>query len=197
MGPIEKFEVNGLMVSIFRDDNAESPREWDNVGTMVCFHRRYKLGDKVPGYTPESLQEFIEESGAIALPLYLMDHSGLSISTGDFGCPWDSGQVGYIYVTKEKLLKEFSASELTDDLRTRAIQCLNDEVKVYDQYLSGEVYGYVIERVIPASAPCETCNHAAPKHMEHVDSCWGFFGMEYCKQEALASAEHAAKGKKS
>ncbi len=29
------------------EDNAQNPRtEWDNLGTMVCFHRSYSLGDK-------------------------------------------------------------------------------------------------------------------------------------------------------
>ena len=34
-------------ITIQRDEDAESPREWDdNVGTMVCAHQRYILGDE-------------------------------------------------------------------------------------------------------------------------------------------------------
>ena len=33
-------------LEIFDDLNPCSPREFDNLGTMVCFHRRYNLGDE-------------------------------------------------------------------------------------------------------------------------------------------------------
>jgi len=42
----------------------------------------------------------------IMLPLYLYDHSGITMSTGKFSCPWDSGQVGWIYCTIEKAMEE-------------------------------------------------------------------------------------------
>jgi hypothetical protein len=34
--------------------------------------------------------------------LYLYDHSGITISTSPFSCGWDSGQVGFIYLTRQK-----------------------------------------------------------------------------------------------
>ena len=39
-------EGNMYTLKIEQDDCAESPREWDNVATMVCWHRNYSLGDK-------------------------------------------------------------------------------------------------------------------------------------------------------
>ena len=41
--------------------------------------------------------------------LYLYDHSGITMSTGSFCDSWDSGQVGFIYVTKEDIEKEYGA----------------------------------------------------------------------------------------
>ena len=32
--------------------------------------------------------------GFVFLPLYLFDHSGITMNTSGFSCPWDSGQVG-------------------------------------------------------------------------------------------------------
>jgi len=32
-------------LKIMYDDNAQNPREWDNLGKMMCWHRRYDLGD--------------------------------------------------------------------------------------------------------------------------------------------------------
>ena len=41
-------QIKDITIKIERDGDAESPREWDNVGTMVCWHSRYNLGDEQP-----------------------------------------------------------------------------------------------------------------------------------------------------
>ena len=39
--------VNGTHKLIVKRENyPDNPRNWDNIGTMVCFHSRYDLGDK-------------------------------------------------------------------------------------------------------------------------------------------------------
>ena len=38
---------------IQRDDFAESPRDWDNLAVMACWHRSYRLGDKIDENSPE------------------------------------------------------------------------------------------------------------------------------------------------
>lgn len=43
----------------------------------------------------------------IILPLFLYDHSGITMNTSGFNCPWDSGQVGIIYISKKKAKEEF------------------------------------------------------------------------------------------
>jgi len=35
-----------MRLKIEQDEDAEDPREFDNLGIMVCFHKRYNLGDK-------------------------------------------------------------------------------------------------------------------------------------------------------
>lgn len=37
---------DGYKLEILNDDCPMSPREWDNLGTMVCFHKGYGLGDQ-------------------------------------------------------------------------------------------------------------------------------------------------------
>ena len=44
--PIEVLDIDGFKVKIFHDSAPQSPREWDNLGTMVCWHRKYCLGDE-------------------------------------------------------------------------------------------------------------------------------------------------------
>jgi hypothetical protein len=122
----------------------------------------------------ERVAEAIADSGSIVLPLYLYDHSGITISCRSFPCPWDSGQVGAIYVTAEKVNAEYG--DTSKSSVTRAIGCLESEVTEYDQYLTGQVYGYVI----------------TDDDGTEVDSCWGFYGLDYCKEEATAQAKAIA-----
>jgi len=111
----------------------------------------------------------------VILPLGLYDHSGISMYVGSQPSPfdpggWDSGQVGWIYVSAEKARKEFGRK-----WRKRAEECLRAEVKVYDDFITGNVWGFVVEG---ADGEC-------------VDSCWGFVGdVEYAFAEGKSSAEY-------
>ena len=78
----------------------------------------------------EAMQKVISEK-YLMLPLYLYDHSGLAMSTESFSgraphAEWDSGQVGWIYVSKEDALKEFDADKMTGAIRQKA----EDEIAV-------------------------------------------------------------------
>jgi 3',5'-cyclic AMP phosphodiesterase CpdA len=96
------------------------------------------------------------------------------MSTKPFGCPWDSGQVGFIFATKETLIKEYGRAD--EDIINKAKEILEAEVKVYDQYLTREVYGYRIYEV-------STCDHGH-EHREEVESSWGYYGEDICLKEA-------------
>lgn len=165
---------NGKTLEIVQDNNPDSPREWDNMGTMICFHGRYNLGDKhnydhkdYSGWEEMETAIIKNESPAVILPLYLYDHSGITISTSPFSCPWDSGQIGFIFVSKEKLRKEYGVKRITKEVIERAEKCLLAEVNTYDQYLTGDVYGY---KVIDEEGNEE-------------DSCWGYYGEDSIKEE--------------
>lgn len=95
----------------------------------------------------------------IMLPLYLLDHSGLAMKTTSFHDPWDSGQVGWIYVSKEDALKEFGGEKMTGAIKKKAEDLMRSEVAAYDCYLRGECYGFELY-----------------KNGELEDSCWGFMG---------------------
>ena len=87
--------------------------EFDNLGKMVCFHKRYSLGDDHDIHHDDfngwdEMGEHLTKGhdAVIILPLYLYDHSGITIQTTPFSCPWDSGQVGFIYMDRETILRE-------------------------------------------------------------------------------------------
>lgn len=285
------------------DTCGESPRDWDNLGKMICWHSRHSLGDKhnyedtadlfrslirevldkrlmkkiilyvkqgnsqnlkleynrstreweLSSYSAwtkkwylensfaapldyesdalfdsiielleaEDMEDFVKEYYTI-LPLYLYDHSGLTMNTCGFSCPWDSGQVGWIYCSHKKMEEEtgytidelfskdknrvpkvgervkissrddfgkiksisngkavidfdynkaleyrkkentvlVSLSEITEVLSNKAEEILISEVETYDQYLRGNVYGFILET----------------NDGKHIDSCYGFYG---------------------
>jgi len=125
-------------------DEADNPRENCNLGKMFCLHQKYIIGDK-HNYSGndfsswEEVKEFIEEDDVVViLPVYMYDHSSITISTEPFHCRWDSGQIGYIYATKKDVLNEFE--EVTEEVINKVIRILKEEVNVYDKYLNGEVY---------------------------------------------------------
>lgn len=199
---------------ILRDDSdVESPRESENCfGKMICFHRRYNLGDehnfsdkdeflyslfvdtigddekaereyerlqgsfdpqdyhKRGGYykaIDDALLEVIERKHVI-LPLFLFDHSGITMNTTGFACPWDSGQVGWIYASKADILKEYGGKNLTQDKREKAEKLLLGEVEYYDHYIRGDCYGFQLYN-----------------DDEELDSCWGFIGDPSDLQDAI------------
>ncbi len=81
----------------------------------------------------------------VYLPVYMYDHSGITINTTGYSCPWDSGQIGFIYVDKDKIRKEYNIKHVTDAYIIRAQEMLRMEVKIFDAYLTGSVLYYRVE----------------------------------------------------
>lgn len=163
----KQIDHNGYKIEIHYDQHGgESPRDWDNAGTMAIYHRRYDFGDKLEFSDLDDLQAYLASGDCYVLPIYMYEHSGVTISTSPFSCGWDSGQVGYIYMTKEKA----RAEGLTDPLAT-----LENEVKTMDSYIRGEVYGYIVYDADD----------------QELDSCWGYLGdADWCIEEAKSVADY-------
>ena len=106
----------------------------------------------------------------IILPLALFDHSGISMSIGYGSCPWDSGQVGWIVCTPENIQKEWAGDK---DLAEKS---LHTEVEVYDQYLTGDVYGFIVEEADLEGIDTDEEDWEDQLIWNHEDSCWGFYG---------------------
>ena len=134
------------------DPEPDNPREFGAFGKIISFHGKYDIGDKHDVRHRDfedwdGLENHLRRNcGAlIALPLYLMDHSGISISTADFGCRWDSGQIGFIYADRDVITRAFNISRMTKKNIERVTAALEEEVKIYDQYLRGDVWMYTIK----------------------------------------------------
>lgn len=173
-------------IEIENDECSESPREWDNITTMVCFHKRYNLGDKhdvnFNDYNSwEEMEEAIKAEGDILMmkPLYLYDHSGITISTKPFGDRFDSGRVGLIYISELKFKALCGDIEVTQE---RLKEILEGEVETYDKYIRGEVYRYSIYEV-------EECS-LGHQHENLLDSCGGYYDEDEARSEAESIVKH-------
>ena len=187
----ETIKYKRCTIRIEIDDDPQSPRECDNVGTMLCCHRKYSLGDRRT--TAEEIIAVTKQTDVIWIPLYLYDHSGITMSAGTpglggggeewmsssgrFACDsmgWDTSTVGIIYCTKQKAVEEYGKQRFTKKVYDQAVACLFSEVEEYARYLEGNVYGYTVE---------------SPDG-EDIDSCWGYIegGANrdewYCVQDA-------------
>ena len=83
---------DGAVATVYQDTDCEGPRDWDNIGTLKTWHNRYNWSDKdAPNIDAEDFAAWAKENRVIvSLPVFLYDHSGLSMSCGSFGDPWDS-----------------------------------------------------------------------------------------------------------
>lgn len=173
MNEVERCEHAGKIIKIYYDEDPPNPREdFEHISIMVYWHRRNVVGDKRVSepMTEEEVREAYPGILAI-LPVYLYQHSGMTIATTPFTCSFDSGQVGWAFVTKESALE----MGFTDTSKTPIEDMIRQDVAEYDQYLKGDIYGYVIENA----------------DGDDLDSCWGFYGLENVRGEAKNAAEGA------
>lgn len=194
----------------YDDSGAGDPRGNDNLTEMVCHHSRYTLGDRTPEGDEEEalnrggwplLARYLRMcKGALAVaPLGLYDHSGISMYVGTTRDPWDSGPVGFAFITKERwnLLQgegvdPFKLTEVETplghfdsdqrkwipgkEMKPLIDVCIEEEVKEYSSFIEGQVYGYEV----------------LDENDETLDSCWGFVGdIKYVKEEAESAARAA------
>ena len=177
-------------VTIEPEEYPTNPRDCDNLGTMSCSHSRYILGDeqiddaidwlqsmidmseeslerlaykhKVPIYSETILDLLYDrmDEDYIIMSLYLYDHSGITMSTTPFACGFDSGRVGFIWISLEQVRQDYGVQRISKKLRAKVIDILKSEVETYDMYLRGDVYRYTF---------------TDPSGSE-LDSCGGFYG---------------------
>ena len=93
--------------------------------------------------------------------VYGYSHGGLAISLEQFSCEWDSGVLGFAVITAENVTECMGGKYATKKNIAKAIPQIEGEIKVLDQYVNGEVYGFNIEYADGDS-----------------DSCSGFYGSD-------------------
>jgi len=170
-----KYTLNSKTLEIVQDTDPQNPRtSFDNLGTLLFSHRRYnnfgdekKAKDLVGSTDSNDYRRFINRKDVISLPVWMYDHSGTTIKVSrsgknPFHCPWDSGLLGWIVVTKKQVSKEYGWKVLTKERIEEIKTYLEGEIEILDQFMTGEVYGF---RILDENG-------------EEIDSCWGFYGSD-------------------
>lgn len=102
------------------------------------------------------------------LPIYKYEHSGVAYSTSPFSCRWDSGHIGYIYVSKDTIKREYNVKNLTQTIISNVNQLMINTIDVFSSWANGECYYYNL-----------TDSNG------DLDACGGFIGSDHTKNGIL------------
>ena len=146
----EVIKGNVRLVVDYDNEYVESPREWDCISKMVCFHKKKDFGDKhdfdykdydnMAGLKKAIIKKY---DPIIIFPLYLCSHSADVISIKPFYNEFDSGQLGFVFITKAQLKLTFPEYIHMSNKRRKELEAvILTEVNMYNQYINGEIYRY-------------------------------------------------------
>ncbi len=191
---VKDISYRGCRIKIMQDDDPQY--NFDELSSRVCWNRNYTLSsDNISTRTdnqnkkrttyenvfhfeePEDFLKFCKGEKVLVFPLKVYEHGGITISMSN-GYPYNdryvSGQIGWVFVTYEQIRKEYKVKNITKKLLKRVEEIIKAEVKTFNDYLIGDVYGFVAET----------------KDGEHINSCWGFYGdTDYPIAEAKQSID--------
>lgn len=170
---------HGLKIKIFQDTDSPGPDNDQDSGLfLVHYHRSFEVTrpeviDKPQaaawyrGEKDERLSEIEKRYHLFSVAAYI--HSGVVLSLGDGAHfpdqRWDVSHVGIVLASKKEWRQRKSARKAAAGL-----------VNTWNDHLSGNVYGFVIE-------------DAAGNNLE---SCWGFSGEDEKEREPYALVEARA-----
>jgi len=159
---------NGIKGHIVYDTDPIDIREdTDNLGYIVSFANRYNFSDsdapklnKDDFSSWDDVEKYLKKyyKATVILPVYKYEHSDIQLSTSNsypFNDRWDSCQIGFIYTTEERR-KKLGVKRSRAEIKKQ----LSDEIQDYSDYISGNIYGYIIE----------------DESGDVLDSCFGYIG---------------------
>jgi len=173
----ETIEHAGLTIEIHQDTDPIGPNEWGDDGLfLIAGHRDFY----VPPSSNErnfSMQAEIDKRREtyhiFGLEAYI--HSGVVLALSQEGNfpdrQWDVSQLGVVFAKKSEWRLRKSAEKAARGL-----------IEEWNQYLSGDVYGYIIK---------DADGYDIPNCLD--SSCWGFYGHDLVVSEAKEAAEGIAK----
>lgn len=138
---------------------------WDSIQP----HRYPNPSDFIDGYTKQglttkvkseisTLQELITEvvarlykdGNVYAVPLFVSSTTSLDYTpTLEFTTAYNSDRdfVGFAFATREEIYRWYNTKRITKSIETEILTMVNRELAIYNEYLKGATYHYVIETV--------------------------------------------------
>lgn len=172
-------------VRLEQDQDPMSPRSYDNAGVVVAVNNEYEVpqeGENVPQLIDwieadedfPQIAQWLRAAGAtVVLPLY--DRGRGELQVGDADDTYTDGPLLGVMYDNAKDTRENLALDSTYNPESN--MCV--EIGEYNKWAEGDVWGYVIERQIPACTHC-----GCPQRWDVEDSVWGHIGYEYALQSA-------------
>lgn len=168
---------NGDILGVVYDTFPESPRAWDNLGTLDISGswgsvteedfdfegamERYNVPEGADfRNSVENLMLKAREHKAVILPVSVYDHSAQHFYIGFPSERWDNYVTGFIWADEEAIKKNFMVDEVTEKELEHTEEILKGEIETFNEYANSEVYGF---RVYAEDG-------------EEKDSCYGFYG---------------------
>ena len=191
---------NKVQAELVYDQDATSPREWDNLGTILIAPDKAHwvaspddvVDTSIPlGNNPYEYWENLRRDQlnlkksdiAIAYPITKYEHGSISLSLG-----WqeglDCGVVGFIYVTKEQVRKCYGVKRITKSILERAENCLQSELDMLSNWLNGECYGWYIKEYALTDDGLDW------EEVGVLGDCWGYFDKEHASSDMQDVLNH-------
>ncbi len=162
-------DIDGCYISISYDPSPENPFTfYDSLGTYLTWENRHispsenhyqtalnftqsALGEEKANTckTMQDVLQALDQSGYAVRGIYRYEHGNVSYALGEsnpYGDYWDSGAVGFAFVSPEKLKLEGMTKE-------QAIACMEGEMKEYSAWANGDVF--LAERYDGQGVPME------------------------------------------
>lgn len=161
-------ECNDFSVFLTFESRNSSPdkSEYKTIEEFVIDLAGNEANEKYKKSIAEGNKYFISrltKRGYAVLPVYKYEHSSITYEAAEanpFYNDWDSGLVGFIYVTPEVIKKHYNVSIITKNLIDSIKNQLKEEVKYYSDWIKGNVYAYLLYS----------------EDGEEIDSMGGFIG---------------------
>ncbi len=174
---VETKTYRGHNITIEYDESPFDPRKDDNLTEIHCMSTsQYNLGE-VGHPNAEDFNLMLSEAhrqNDFVVKVFAYIHSGIALSLAPFHgrlaqghAEFDSGCSGVIIIRRKKMLAEFGGKKWTKKLRQRAYDICEADIKTFQSYINGEVYGFIID--------------------DDGESCWGFYSTE----EAIDAAKES------
>lgn len=175
-------KLDGFTAEIVQDQSGDTcgdPRDADNLGKIVHWHQRYTIASDAERVDDDRFRSIthierflgIVEQAVCIVPLGMVDHSGVTFyaGSGSHACDaggWDSGQVGFVYTTAERVRElcgeyPYKPRDFDGTADEWLRKQLVSEIRALAAYAEGNVFFHRITN----------------PEGEEVDSCYGYLAV--------------------